>query len=292
MPRQIIRGHFKRRQDQGLKITETYNQPLCLSRWNKHLKNQARQRAAAIATDRIAAGLDAGSRGSSRSSSRRSSIASVFEMGLMASSLRSSMAGGSSRRDSMCSTGGRISQRASCVGSQRGSCVENSRPFSSCSHGRRSGSIMSEHRGSIAEDVVFCGASQPEPTASTRRGSQRRGSCCEFKPHASMTMAEMAALATAEHAKAVAESEARGEVPGDDDESDSPAETPPWRRDTVSSMVRRASCVGHTVASRRTSCIGAFSSMLGDPGVADVGALAPRRSTFGHLFKRSLRWCS
>jgi hypothetical protein len=151
---------------------------------------------------------------------------------------------------------------------------------------------MSEHRGSIAEDVVFCGASQPEPTASTRRGSQRRGSCCEFKPHASMTMAEMAALATAEHAKAVAESEARGEVPGDDDESDSPAETPPWRRDTVSSMVRRASCVGHTVASRRTSCIGAFSSMLGDPGVADVGALAPRRSTFGHLFKRSLRWCS
>ena len=38
---QIIREHFRDRQEQGKKVTDTYNMPLCLSRWHKHLKNQA-----------------------------------------------------------------------------------------------------------------------------------------------------------------------------------------------------------------------------------------------------------
>ena len=53
--RDIIREHFKKRQEQGKKVTDTYNMPLCLSRWHKHLKNQAMQRAAVLAVAQRAA---------------------------------------------------------------------------------------------------------------------------------------------------------------------------------------------------------------------------------------------
>ena len=76
----IIREHFKKRQEQGKKVTDTHNMPLCLSRWHKHLKNQAKQRAAALAADKIQAGLEAARiqprRGSNSNSS--TSIAAAF----------------------------------------------------------------------------------------------------------------------------------------------------------------------------------------------------------------------
>ena len=64
----IIREHFRDRQEKGKKVTDTYNMPLCLSRWNKHLKNQAKQRAAVLAADRIQAGFEAANRAMSTTS--------------------------------------------------------------------------------------------------------------------------------------------------------------------------------------------------------------------------------
>jgi hypothetical protein len=87
---QIIREHFRDRQEQGKKVTDTYNMPLCLSRWHKHLKNQAMQRAAVLAADRIQAGLEAANRAMSTSTSRRgSACAAVFEAGMGAISATS-----------------------------------------------------------------------------------------------------------------------------------------------------------------------------------------------------------
>ena len=83
----IIREHFKKRQEQGKKVTDTHNMPLCLSRWHKHLKNQAVQRAAALAADKIRAGLEAARvrprRGSG--SGYSTSIAAAFAAGIGAS---------------------------------------------------------------------------------------------------------------------------------------------------------------------------------------------------------------
>ena len=83
----IIREHFKKRQEQGKKVTDTHNMPLCLSRWHKHLKNQAVQRAAALAADKIQAGLEAARvrprRGSG--SGYSTSIAAAFAAGIGAS---------------------------------------------------------------------------------------------------------------------------------------------------------------------------------------------------------------
>ena len=83
----IIREHFRKRQEQGKKVTDTHNMPLCLSRWHKHLKNQAVQRAAALAADKIQAGLEAARvrprRGSG--SGYSTSIAAAFAAGIGAS---------------------------------------------------------------------------------------------------------------------------------------------------------------------------------------------------------------
>ena len=77
----IIREHFRKRQELGKKVTDTHNMPLCLSRWHKHLKNQAMQRAAVLAADRIQAGLEAANRAMS-TTSRRGSVAAVFDAGM------------------------------------------------------------------------------------------------------------------------------------------------------------------------------------------------------------------
>ena len=101
---QIIREHFRDRQEQGKKVTDTYNMPLCLSRWHKHLKNQAMQRAAVLAADRIAAGLEAANRAMSTSSSRRGSSSASFappstlpQCEKSASASNSSLAAGAAR---------------------------------------------------------------------------------------------------------------------------------------------------------------------------------------------------
>ena len=100
----IIREHFKKRQEQGKKVTDTHNMPLCLSRWHKHLKNQAVQRAAALAADKIQAGLEAARvrprRGSG--SGYSTSIAAAFAAGI-----------GASRRGSQASTEAGQSLRSS-----------------------------------------------------------------------------------------------------------------------------------------------------------------------------------
>ena len=104
--RDVIRLHFKRRQEQHKKVTDTYNMPLCLSRWYKHLTIQARQRAASIAADRVLEGITMGSHAAA-AASRRTSIASIGEQ---VQSRRASVS--DSRRGSVVVVGG--------VGGRRG----------------------------------------------------------------------------------------------------------------------------------------------------------------------------
>ena len=100
--RDIIREHFKKRQEQGKKVTDTHNMPLCLSRWHKHLKNQAVQRAAALAADRIRAGLEGRHFAGRAGSGYSTPIAAAFAAGISAS-----------RRDSQASTEAGQSLRSS-----------------------------------------------------------------------------------------------------------------------------------------------------------------------------------
>jgi hypothetical protein len=151
----IIREHFRDRQEKGKKVTDTYNMPLCLSRWNKHLKNQAKQRAAVLAADRIQAGFEAANRAMSTTSRRGSacSVAAVFEAGrgaISATSRRGSCGPGCGQPPAGDQPTG---------GSRRGSCLDAaSHAFAEAGH---------------AAALLFTGSSGSSPAAGLPNRAER-----------------------------------------------------------------------------------------------------------------------
>ena len=140
---EIIRDHFVARKEAGKKVTNDCNMPLCLSRWHRHLKNQAVERAAAMAADKAQAGIDPGTPGGP--ASRRGSMASVAASRRGSCERRGSVAcdaGG--RRGSCCAAdAGGGGRRGSCCaadagGGRRGSCC-----FPDAGGGGRRGSVCS-----------------------------------------------------------------------------------------------------------------------------------------------------
>ena len=174
---QIIREHFRDRQELGKKVTDTYNMPLCLSRWHKHLKNQAMQRAAVLAADRIQAGLEAANRAMSTTSRRGSacSVAAVFEAGMGAISA-------TSRRGSCgpgCSQPPGGDQPAG--GGRRGSClVAATDAFAEAAHAERSTQRRSSSPTSL--DRALRRGSLVEPGAASCRSSAASACDCREQP--------------------------------------------------------------------------------------------------------------
>jgi len=231
---QIIREHFRDRQEQGKKVTDTYNMPLCLSRWHKHLKNQAMQRAAVLAADRIAAGLEAANRAMSTSSSRRgSACAAVFEAGMGAISATSRRASCAPACDPPSSADQPADQPAG--GGRRGSClVAATDAFAEAGragrHAQRRASLVEPGAASCRSSAASACDCREPPIAegeealcfgdgSERLGMRaahtaqpRRGEAGGARtPRANLTMAEATALAAAAHLAKLAEAEARGE---------------------------------------------------------------------------------
>jgi hypothetical protein len=173
----IIREHFRDRQEKGKKVTDTYNMPLCLSRWNKHLKNQAKQRAAVLAADRIQAGFEAANRAMSTTSRRGSacSVAAVFEAGrgaISATSRRGSCGPGCGQPPAGDQPTG---------GSRRGSCLDAaSHAFAEAGHAGRSTQRRSSSPAPL--DRALRRGSLIEPSAASCRSSAASACDCREQP--------------------------------------------------------------------------------------------------------------
>ena len=176
----IIREHFRDRQELGKKVTDTYNMPLCLSRWHKHLKNQAMQRAAVLAADRIQAGLEAANRAMS-TTSRRGSVAAVFDAGMgeiSATSRRGSCGPGCGQPPS-CGQPPGGGQPA--IGSRRGSClVAATDAFAEAAQAGRPTQRRSSSPASV--DRALRRGSLVEPGAASCRSSAAGACDCREQP--------------------------------------------------------------------------------------------------------------